>query len=341
MMNAGVARRLIRAPAEVFLVLLMLVGCTVESSKSGEAGKSASPGNHLPIIRSVRIVPIPVVLNQPLSVQVDGFDSDGDVITYRHQWKINNSPETFSALSSKILKRGDRISVTVIPYDGSADGVAFRAEAVVVNTPPEVTRLFFDPAVVRVGDRVQTHVEGSDADQDPIEYRFRWWRNNSEVADGDVTELDTTRFAKGDMIVVEATPSDQTSKGKSKLSAPMTIVNSPPRITSVPPVTIERGRYVYSVTASDPDGDLLTYALEFSPPGMKIDKKTGRIEWPLTGKLAGSHKIRLTATDSEEAQAFQEFDVTLSMPAGSARKSFSKLLRLNTRLVSPFPALLE
>lgn len=337
----GVARRLIRALSEALLASLMLIGCAVESSKSGEAGTSAPPGNHVPIIRSARIVPSPVVLNQPLSVQVDGFDSDGDVITYRHQWKINNSPETFPTLASKALKRGDRISVTVIPYDGSADGAAFRAEAIVANTPPEVSKLFFDPAVVRVGDRVRTQVEGSDADQDPIEYRFRWWRNNSEVADGDVTELDTTGFAKGDMIVVEATPSDQTSKGKSKLSAPMTIANSPPRITSVPPAIIERGRYVYSVTASDPDGDLLTYALEFSPPGMKIDKKTGRIEWPLTGKLAGNHKIRLTATDSEEAQAFQEFDVTLSMPAGSARKSFSKPLRLNTRLVSPSSALLE
>jgi hypothetical protein len=340
-MDASVARKLIRAFSVVLFVSLMLVGCTVESSKSGEAGTSVSPGNHVPIIRSARIVPSPVVLNQPLSIQIDGFDSDGDLITYRHQWKVNNSPETFPALDSKTLKRGDRISAIVTPYDGTADGAAFRAEAVIVNTPPEVTRLFFDPAVVRVGDRVLAQIEGSDADQDPIEYRFRWWRNNSEVADGDVTELDTTGFAKGDMISVEATPSDQTSKGKSKLSAPMTIVNSPPRITSAPPAIIERGRYVYSVTASDPDGDLLTYALEFSPPGMKIDKKTGRIEWPLTGKLAGSHKIRLTATDSEEAQAFQEFDVTLSMPAGSARKSFSKPFRLNTRLVSPSPALLE
>jgi hypothetical protein len=340
-MDTSVARKLIRAFSGVLFVSLMLVGCTVESSKSGEAGTSVSPGNHVPIIRSARIVPSPVVLNQPLSIQIDGFDSDGDLITYRHQWKVNNSPETFPALDSKTLKRGDRISAIVTPYDGTADGAAFRAEAVIVNTPPEVTRLFFDPAVVRVGDRVLAQIEGSDADQDPIEYRFRWWRNNSEVADGDVTELDTTGFAKGDMISVEATPSDQTSKGKSKLSAPMTIVNSPPRITSAPPAIIERGRYVYSVTASDPDGDLLTYALEFSPPGMKIDKKTGRIEWPLTGKLAGSHKIRLTATDSEEAQAFQEFDVTLSMPAGPARKSFSKTLRLNTRLVSPFPALLE
>jgi hypothetical protein len=158
-MNAGVARRLIRAFPEVLLASLMLVGCTVESSKSGEAGTSGSLSNHVPIIRSARIVPSPVVLNQPLSVQIDGFDSDGDLITYRHQWKVNNSPETFPALDSKVLKRGDRISVTVVPYDGSADGVAFRAEAIVVNTPPEVSKLFFDPSVVRVGERVQAQLK--------------------------------------------------------------------------------------------------------------------------------------------------------------------------------------
>jgi hypothetical protein len=279
--------------------------------------------------------------NQPVSVQVDGFDDDGDFITYRYQWRVNGSSETYSALDPTTLKKGDQISVRVTPYDGRAEGVSFGSEAVVGNASPEVTKLFFNPAEVRVGDQIQMHVEGLDADDDPIEYRFRWWRNNSEVADGDVTELDTAGFAKGDSIVVEVTPSDPTSKGKSKLSNPIMILNSPPKITSVPPSTIERGRYVYSVVAADPDGDPLIYALESSPPGMKIDKQTGRIEWPLTGKLTGSHKVRVTATDPDDARAFQEFEVTLAMPASFSRKSFSKNFRLNTRLVSPFPALLE
>lgn len=121
----------------------------------------------------------------------------------------------------------------------------------------------------------------------------------------------------------------------------MTILNSAPAITSVPPSKIEKGRFVYAVTANDPDGDRLTYALEVAPPGMKIDKVTGRIEWPLSGKLAGNHKIRVTATDGDNAKAFQEFDLTFSAPVSSSRLGFSKNFRLNTRLVSPFPALLE
>ena len=128
--------------------------------------------------------------------------------------------------------------------------------------------------------------------------------NNSEVADGEASELSTEGFVKGDTVVVEVTPADPTEKGKSKLSEPITILNSAPKITSAPPTKIERGRFLF-VTANDPDGDSLIYALEVAPPGMKIDKKTGRIEWQLTGKFTGNYKVRVTATDGDQAHAFR------------------------------------
>lgn len=340
-----------RYPATIILLGLLLISCTSESLQTGEVENassrqsvSSSSKNRAPIIRSVQILPTSVALDQQISVQADAVDPDADLVTYRHRWRLNGivvPGETHATLHTKTLKRGDRLSVEVTPYDGNIEGLPVMADAVVANALPNVTQLLFSPAEVRIGDRVQALVTGIDADQDPIEYRFRWWHNNSEVADGDLHELDTTGFAKGDTIVVEVTPSDPMGRGKSKLSNPITILNSPPKITSVPPSNIERNRYVYAVKASDPDGDPVTYALEAWPPGMKIDKATGRIEWPLSGKLSGTHKIRITATDSQEARAFQEFDVTLAMPAGSSRKSFSKRVQFNTRLVSSFPALLE
>lgn len=333
----------------VAILVLAFSGCSSESIQSGvakESGESSSGinGNRPPTILTSRVVPNPLRLNQPIFLQADAVDPDGDLITYRYQWWLNEERlvgQTHATLSSSVLKRGDRLSVEAIPYDGIVEGRSVRVESIVENTLPEIVQLAFEPSEVRVGQGVRAAAIGSDADQDPIEYRYRWWRNNSEVADGDVSELDTTGYVKGDTIVVEVTPSDPTSKGKSRLSAPITIMNSPPRITSAPPSILERGRYVYSVTASDPDGDPLTYALETAPPGMKIDQVSGRIEWPLTSKLVGQHKIRVTATDDEDAKAFQEFDVTFSAPVSSSRLGFSKNLRLNTRLVSPFPPLIE
>lgn len=328
-------------PAMVALIGI-LSGCTSESFQAGEGGSPSL--NHAPTLRSVEILPRTIALDQQISVRAEAFDPDADLITYRYKWRVNGtiSPgETHSSFSAKTLKRGDRLSVEVTPYDGSIEGAPVAADAVVANAAPQVTQLLLEPSEVRVGDRVHLEVTGSDLDEDPIEYRFRWWRNNSEVADGDVSELDTNEFAKGDTIVVEVTPSDPISKGKSKISTPITILNSAPKITTVPPNTIERGRFIYAVRADDPDGDRLTYALEASPPGMKIDKVTGRIEWPLTGKLVGNHKVRVIATDEEQAKAFQEFDLTFSAPVNSLRMTIPKNFRVNTRLVRPFPALLE
>jgi translation initiation factor IF-1 len=326
------------------------MSCTSESLQNGEAGRtsstqsvSSSTKNRAPIIRVVRILPPSIALDQQIFVQADAFDPDADLVTYRHQWRVNGTivpGETHSTFNARTLKRGDRLSVEVTPYDGNMEGAPVEADALVTNTSPQVTQVLFEPAEIRVGDRIFLQVAGSDADQDTVEYRFRWWRNNSEVADGDVSELDTNGFAKGDTIVVEVTPSDATSKGKSKISKPITILNSAPKIISAPPSKIEKGRFVYAVSAKDPDGDQLTYALEVAPSGMKIDKVTGRIEWPLKGKLVGNHKVRVTATDDEQAKAFQEFDLTFSAPVNSSR-IIQKNFRLNTRLVTPFAALLE
>ncbi len=338
-MNINAKSRIIRVSSAALVVSISLISCTGESSKTEDAAGIGLHANHLPVIRSIRINPSPLVLNRPITAQVEGSDADGDLITYRQQWKVNDSGVTYGLLDSKTLKRGDRLSVEVVPYDGRAQGVAVRAEAVMGNTPPEVTKLLFDPSEIRVGDYIRTQVTGSDADNDPIEYRFRWWRNNSEVADGEASELSTEGFVKGDTVVVEVTPADPIEKGKSKLSEPSTILNSAPKITSAPPTKIERGGFVYLVTANDPDGDSLIYALEMAPPGMKIDKKTGKIEWPLTGKLAGNYKVRVTATDGDQAHAFQEFDLAFPSPPTSSR--LSRNFRVNTRLVTSSAALLE
>ena len=87
----------------------------------------------------------------------------------------------------------DRLSVDVTPYDGALEGPSLRVESIVDNTPPEVMKLVLEPSEVQVGTPIQAQVNATDADDDPIEYRFRWWRNNSEVADGEASELSTDR----------------------------------------------------------------------------------------------------------------------------------------------------
>ena len=261
------------------------------------------------------------MLSGPVSVQVDAVDPDRDAVTFRHQWLVNGNPiagQTGSTLAPDLLKRGDSVAVAVIPSDGKSQGPPYRTQAVAVaNTPPEVTRIALEPAEVRIGDRLRAQVEGSDADRDEVRYTFKWWRNNAPLSEGEESALDTTGFARGDRILVQATPHDHAGPGKARFAEQITIGNSPPKITSIPPTTISQGLYEYAVAANDPDGDPLTYTLQTAPSGMTIDKTTGRIEWRIAAETKGTYRVRVVVEDDRNGHAFQEFELSLAPPASS------------------------
>src|SRR5213592_4432236 len=244
-------------------------GCTSESPQTGGTEQAASPSapsvpsvpsgsprtNRPPIVRSAKIVPVPVVLNGSAMVQVEAEDPDGDPVAIRRQWLVNGHPiegETVPSLVPRHLKRGDLLSVEVTPLDNLAAGAPYQTDPVPVgNTPPEVTRVVLDPTPVRVGDPLHAKAEGLDPDGDSIRYSFKWWRNNLPVSEGEEGTLQTAAFSRGDTIVALATPYDAAGPGKPKYSEEITISNSPPTITSVPPTAINEGRYNYAVIAVD------------------------------------------------------------------------------------------
>jgi len=304
----------------VFSLALIVFGCNSESSQLGSSSGS-SQTNRPPTVQSATIMPNPVVRSGPITVQVEAIDPDRDAVTFRYRWLVNGNPIDGQAgltLEPQLLKRGDSVAVEMIPSDGKTQGPPYRTQAVaVVNTPPEVTQIVLEPSEVRIGDRLSVKVEGSDADQDDIRYTFKWWRNNAPLSEGEESVLDTTSFARGDKIVVQVTPHDSAGPGKARFAEQIAIGNSPPKITSTPPTTISQGRYEYAVTASDAEGDPLTYTLPTAPAGMTIDKGTGRIEWRVTGETKGTHRVKVAVEDDRKGHAFQEFELSLPAPASS------------------------
>src|SRR5207244_11830010 len=62
-----------------------------------------------------------------------------------------------------------------------------------------------------------------------------------------------------------------------------TVVSRPPRITSTAPTAAAAGQsYRYTVTVSNPDGDVLDFDLPVKPAGMVVDQQTGNIAWEPT-----------------------------------------------------------
>jgi hypothetical protein len=303
----------------VLLVIGCLVGgCTPESSRPGVAGSNVT-GNHPPVIRQASVHPNPVQLDGPIFVQIQADDPDRDPLTFHHQWTVNGqvlAGQTASTLPPTVLRRGDLVSVELVPDDGKARGAAFRTTtATVINTPPIVSTVTVHPQPALPGDKLDARVEVTDPDGDHIDLSFRWWQNGAVVKEGDDPVLDTTGFSPKDHVAVEVVPRDRTAAGKAVKSGPLLAGNSPPAIVSTPSAPTGREGYEYAVKAVDPEGDRLTYRLETAPSGMTIDAETGQIRWLVAPGLTGAHHVRVVVEDIGGGMAFQEFEVIVPSPA--------------------------
>lgn len=88
--------------------------------------------------------------------------------------------------------------------------------------------------------------------------------------------------------------------------------NSAPVISSSPLTSaIENVQYRYVVTASDADGDALTFSLVAAPAGMAIDPASGEILWTPVFAQAGDQAVTVQVNDGE-LDAQQSFVITVT-----------------------------
>ena len=294
---------------------LLFIGCDSSSTPGdGPSSTSEASPQRVATIRLATIIPDPITLNETVKVMIETDESRSGTAGFQYQWMVNGSPvpdQTGPTLTPSVLKRGDRVAVDLVPTKGTIQGTRYQAGPVVVgNTPPVVAHLSIErpadphaPAFAKM--------EAIDADQDEMQFDFRWWRNNKLVKEGPEQTLDTIGFQIQDTLEVEVTPRDHLSAGKPVRSEAVYVGNSPPKIVSVPAMLTGRERYEYTVKAVDADGDPLSFVLEAAPPGMVIDKETGHLVWQIPPGQLGRHRVRIVAEDGQGGTAFQEFDFTL------------------------------
>lgn len=153
----------------------------VQKNIEGEASNtSQSPTragkNHPPEITSINIVYVSD--NNPrggLRAVAKGKDLDGDDISFRYQWKRNG--EKITGAVGEVLewqndfKKGDKISVEVIPYDGKDEGIwRVEGEFTIPNSPPRITS---EPEAKMEGGKFRYAVKAEDPDEDPIEFTLK------------------------------------------------------------------------------------------------------------------------------------------------------------------------
>ncbi len=224
---------------------------------------------------------------------IETDDSQSSTAGFQYQWMVNGDPlrdQTGPTLTPSMLKRGDRVTVGIVPTSGTIKGDSLPGGPRVGRQYPPVVGSFSIERPDEPHAPVFANMEAVDADQDEIQFDFRWWRNDKVVKLGPEQTLDTTGFQTKDTLEVEVTPRDQLSAGKRfVLNRSMSAIAL--RRSSLPgshrPRTIR-----VSVEAVDADGDSLSFLLEAAPPGMAIDKETGHLVWQIPPDQLGSHRVR-------------------------------------------------
>jgi len=233
-------------PSLCVVLPLLFIGCNSSSAPgNGSSSPSDAPPQRLATIRLATITPDPITLNETVKVMIETDDTQSSTAGFQYQWMVNGDPlrdQTGPTLTPSMLKRGDRVTVGLVPTSGTVQGTRYQAgPAVVGNTPPVVGHI----SIERPDDLhapVFAKMDAVDADQDGIQFDFRWWRNNKVVKQGPEQTLDTTGFQTKDTLEVEVTPRDQSSVGKAVRSESIYVGNSPPKIVSSPEVLIGRER---------------------------------------------------------------------------------------------------
>jgi len=123
--------------------------------------------NSPPEVAKVEVVPDAVADGGSLRVDVTGKDMDGDAVSFAYAWKKNGDPAGEGARIEGPLKRGDAVTVTIIPFDGADYGSSVIVRREIANMRPVITahkEFKFDGTVYTY------QVKASDPDGDTLTY---------------------------------------------------------------------------------------------------------------------------------------------------------------------------
>jgi hypothetical protein len=172
-MRMWAGKRLILAS----LAVMLMVGCTGEAPEKPAPSKTprsvrARVPNSPPKITGITIDPELPRRNCTLKARIEASDPEGDTIAFSYQW-IKNGTELMGEISETLrdptLRKGDRISLRVTPYDMKSTGEeVISQEIAILNSAPVITS---SPQAQKMRSGLYRYqVVAEDPDGDPITF---------------------------------------------------------------------------------------------------------------------------------------------------------------------------
>ena len=314
-------------------ITLLCVACggsgddaAIGSDAAARAAHGAKATNEAPEIVSAAIEPSPAGASDPLTVAIVAKDADRDRVSLTIEWYRNG--ELVSGLDDThappgSFARGDRVYAIVYATDGTEEISHQTAPVLLGNSAPTLRRVGITPARATALDLLQAEADVVDEDGDSIELSYRWLRNGQPLADVGGPRLEPGVAHRGEVVVVQVRASDGSDQSPWVASAPLSVANAAPAITTQPNYTLTgSAQYSYEVAAKDPDGDRpLKYELVQGPPGMVVDVVNGRVTWRVPSTAKGVYPIELAVSDPYGGKTTQSYSLAVGWSEAPANAS--------------------
>jgi hypothetical protein len=196
-------------------------------------------------------------------------DLDGDEVSVRYAWSRGGvAAGTGETMLLSTFKRGDSLTVTATPNDGTTDGAPVPSAPLVVgNAKPTITGITFSPSLPRPSETVRAVVTTNDADRDAVTLTDEW-TVGTKVITGKTALVGGTDFKADDKITLKVTPNDGLDDGPPRTASTTALGTrpTPPRAQVVPalPKAGDTLQCVVDEPSIDPDGGTVTYVVSWS-----------------------------------------------------------------------------
>lgn len=287
------------------------------------------PGNRAPVISGS-----PVTTGREgiaWSFQPTASDPDGNALTFsianRPAWatfnagtgRLSGTPPAGSAstYSGIVISVSDGAASASLPAFSIA--VAANRAPVIGGTPA---------ATVTAGQAYSFTPTASDPDGNALSFsivnRPGWASFNTSTGRLSGTP---TQAQAGEYVDIRITASDgMASSSLPQFSITVETGNRAPTISGSPATTIVEGQaYSFTPTASDPDGDTLSFTITNRPSWATFSTSTGRLSGtPGTGSVGTYSNIQIRVSDGTVEAALPAFSITVQQAAnGSATLSWT------------------
>jgi hypothetical protein len=286
---------------------------------------TAPTTNHPPTISGTPSTSAPQGVQY--SFQPTAADADGDPLTFtianRPTWATFNTSTGRLQGTPGAVNAASYANIVISVSDGKASTGLPAFSITVPNTPPTISGS--PPTTATVGTAYTFTPTASDVDAGTtltfsIANKPSWATFSATTGQlqGTPASGNVGTFANVTISVSDGTA----SASLPAFSVVVTQPNRPPTISGTPPTAVMQGTaYSFQPTASDPDGDSLTFSIVNEPSWATFSTSTGRLQGtPGPGDVGTTSGIVISVTDGKApAVSLPAFSVTVQAVAtGSA-----------------------